>query len=90
MDSQAEVEKQKPDCPLIGADGNVFNLIGIASRTLQENGMEDMAKEMMGRIKANCHSYDEALCIIGDYVNISCTEGCEEDCDDDLEEMWLE
>ena len=23
----------KPDCPLIGADGNVFNLIGIASRT---------------------------------------------------------
>ncbi len=31
-----ENEKRKPDCPLIGQDGNVFNLIGIASRTLKE------------------------------------------------------
>ena len=28
---------KKPDCPLIGADGNIFNLIGIASRTLRRN-----------------------------------------------------
>lgn len=28
-----ENERNKPDCPLIGQDGNVFNLIGMASRT---------------------------------------------------------
>lgn len=27
-------EKKKPDCKLIGEDGNIFNLMGIASRTL--------------------------------------------------------
>ncbi len=24
----------KPDCPLIGQDGNIFNLVGIAAKTL--------------------------------------------------------
>lgn len=32
---------QKPDCPLIGQDGNIFNLMGIASRTLKQNGLAD-------------------------------------------------
>ena len=32
---------KKPKCPLIGQDGNVFNLIGIASKTLKRNGMPD-------------------------------------------------
>lgn len=36
----------KPDCPLIGADGNIFNLLGIASRTLREHGLKEQAKEM--------------------------------------------
>ena len=36
----------KPDCPLIGQDGNIFNLVGIAS-------------------------HHKALCIIGEYVNIT-------------------
>lgn len=31
-----EALADKPDCPLIGADGNIFNLLGIASRTLLE------------------------------------------------------
>lgn len=31
----------KPDCPLIGQDGNIFNLMGIASRTLKQNGLAD-------------------------------------------------
>lgn len=30
-----EAEAGKPDCKLIGEDGNVFNLISIASRTLE-------------------------------------------------------
>ena len=39
-------EQQKPDCPLIGQDGNIFNLMGIASRTLRRNGMTDQAAEL--------------------------------------------
>ena len=30
-----EQTPQKPDCQLIGEDGNIFNLIGIAARTLR-------------------------------------------------------
>lgn len=64
-------EKKKPDCPLIGQDGNVFNLIGIASKTLRRVGMPEQAKEMSSRIQTEAHSYDEALCIIMDYVNVT-------------------
>jgi len=65
-------EPEKPLCPLIGQDGNIFNLIGIAARTLRENGMAREATEMTQRITGgSCHSYDEALCIIGEYVQIT-------------------
>ena len=37
-------EKKKPMSPIIGANGNIFNLLGIASRTLKENGMAEEAK----------------------------------------------
>lgn len=59
----------KPKCKLIGADGNIFNLMGIASRTLKEAGMKEEAKEMVGRIN-NSKSYIEALAIISEYVEI--------------------
>lgn len=59
----------KPDCKLVGENGNVFNLVGIASRTLRQNGMADEAVEMRDRI-CKSSSYDQALCIIGEYVNI--------------------
>ena len=63
-------EPEKPDCALIGQDGNVFNLVGIASRTLRRNGMAGQAKEMTDRVFAS-GSYHEALNIIGEYVNIT-------------------
>ena len=63
-------EPEKPDCALIGQDGNVFNLVGIASRTLRRNGMAEQAKEMTDRVFAS-GSYHEALNIIGEYVNIT-------------------
>ena len=72
-------ERFKPDCPLIGADGNIFNLMGIAKRTLINNDMTAEAKEMCSRIYG-CGSYSEALNVIGEYVNI--TDGSE-DIDDD-------
>ncbi len=59
----------KPVCKLIGQDGNIFNLMGIASRTLKEAGMKEEAKEMTDRI-FNSKSYIEALSIISEYVEI--------------------
>lgn len=68
--SEETAEKKNPDCKLIGEDGNIFNLMGIASRTLRQNGMADEAVEMRDRIRES-DSYDKALCIIGEYVNIT-------------------
>lgn len=71
--------RQKPDCPLIGQDGNIFNLMGITSRTLREHGMAEEAKEMYQRITQS-ESYEAALNIIGEYVNITSV--------DDMDECW--
>lgn len=62
-------KRNKPDCKLIGEDGNIFNLMARASRTLRENDLSEEAKEIRERITSS-GSYDEALCIIGEYVNI--------------------
>ena len=64
MDGDAQLH------PLFGQDGNIFNLVGIASRTLKAHGMPEQAKEMAGRV-FSCDSYHKALCIIGEYVNIT-------------------
>ncbi len=61
--------KSKP-VPLIGQDGNIFNLVGIASRTLKRNGLSDEASEMTSKVFKS-GSYEEALGIIGEYVNIT-------------------
>ena len=63
----------KPKCPLIGSDGNIFNLLGMASRTLRENGMREEAKEMQSRVTIS-GSYSEALNVIGEYVEICSAE----------------
>ncbi len=66
-------ERTKPDCTIIGADGSIFNLMRIASQTLREHDMADDAVQMCNRI-SQCQSYDSALSIIGDYVNITSTQ----------------
>jgi len=71
-------EKEKPMCPLIGANGNIFNILGIASRTLKENGMAEEAAEMYNRVTSS-GSYDEALCIITDYITPCSQEELDED-----------
>ena len=75
---------QKPDCPLSGQDGNIFNLMGIASRTLKEHGMEEEAREMRSRIM-DSGSYDKALVIIGDYVNITSVNEMDEDFEEGMD-----
>ena len=59
----------KPICKLIGEDGNIFNLINIVSKVLKNNDLHDEVKEMTDRI-FNSRSYNEALRIISDYVEI--------------------
>lgn len=79
-----EQKKQKPDCALIGQDGNIFNLMGIVSRTLREHGMGEEATEMTQKIRSSGCNYYEALNIIGEYVNITGEESVEEDMQHDL------
>lgn len=67
---------EKPDCALIGENGNIFNLSGIAAMTLREHGMKEQAEKMKERICAS-GSYHEALRIIGEYVNITSVDGQE-------------
>ena len=82
--TEEEVQQQKkPSCPLIGQDSNVFNLIGIASQTLRRAGMPEQAAEMSSRIETEAHNYNEALCIIMEYVNVTSVD------DDPEEEMNL-
>ena len=77
-------EQKKPDCPLIGENGNIFNLAGIAANTLREHGMKEQAEEMKERIFSS-HSYEEALGIIDEYVNI--TESVQEPDMEENQEM---
>ena len=65
-------EKEKPMCPIIGANGNIFNILGIAARTLRKNDMADEAQEMYSRATSS-GSYEEALAIIMEYVE-PCSE----------------
>lgn len=67
---QEQLQRFKPDCQLIGQDSNIFNLMGLASRTLKENGMGAEAAEMHQRIN-EAPNYNAALSIIGEYVNIT-------------------
>ena len=77
---------EKPKCPLIGSDGNIFCLLGMASRTLRENGMKEQAKEMQNRVTAS-GSYSEALNIIGEYVEICSAEEMDEEPDEGMSMM---
>lgn len=54
--------------PIIGADGNVFNLISICVKSLKEKGFKDKAEEMKKRINSS-KSYDEALSIMCEYID---------------------
>lgn len=57
----------KPVVKLIGENGNIFNLIGLAGRALKSSGQADKAIEMRSRVM-KCGSYDEAIQTILEYV----------------------
>ena len=54
---------------LIGENGNIFNLVGITVKALNKNGQREEAKEMSDKV-FNSKSYEEALMIISNYVEI--------------------
>ena len=61
----------KPECKLIGENGNIFNLVAIASRTLREHGLQEQAEELTNKIlNGEANSYHHALAIIMEYVEI--------------------
>lgn len=62
------MERKKPKCKLVGSNGNIFNLLGIAGKALKANGMKEEADEMYKRVTSS-GSYYEALGIITEYVD---------------------
>ena len=64
-----ERNRIKPRCKLSNQDGNIYNLLSIASVTLKNIGLDQEAKEMWEQA-ANANSYDEALAIIQEYVEV--------------------
>ena len=63
---------KKPKMQLIGQDGNIFAIMGRASRLLKSSGQGDKAKEMRDRVMS-CDSYQKALSIVSEYVETELT-----------------
>lgn len=62
-----EKNSLRPKMQLIGQNGNIFAIMGRASRLLKSSGQGDKAKEMRDRVMS-CDSYQKALNIISEYV----------------------
>ena len=63
-----EQAQQKPKMQLLGEDGNIFAILGRASRLLNRAGMKARSEEMFQRVTA-CEDYNVALNIISEYVD---------------------
>lgn len=62
-------QQPKPIAKLIGQNGNIFNLVGIARIALLEAGLSDQATKITEEV-FECQSYEEALAVIAQYVDI--------------------
>lgn len=58
---------ETPKMKLVGEDGNIFAILGRASRLLRQSGQADKAEEMYERVTSS-HNYYQALNIISEYV----------------------
>ncbi len=66
--AQEKPKPAKPFMKLLGEDGNIFSIMGRASRLLLRAGMEEQSKEMVERVTA-CGDYYQALNIVSEYVD---------------------
>ena len=64
---QEQPAPAKPSMELLGQDGNIFGIMGRASRLLKQAGMKEQSDEMISRVTA-CGDYNKALNIISEYV----------------------
>ena len=60
----------KPTAKLVGENGNIFNLMAIANKALCEAGKREKSVQMYKRIVYGAQSYEEALNIIREYVEV--------------------
>ena len=68
-----QLPPHRPKMKLMGQDGNIFSILGRASRLLKENGQPDQAKEMCDRVYQSGNYY-KALNIISEYVETELSE----------------
>ena len=68
-----QLPPHRPKMKLMGQDGNIFSILGRASRLLKENGQPDQAKEMCDRVYQS-GTYYKALNIISEYVETELSE----------------
>ncbi len=63
----------KPECKLIGENGNVFNLIAVVRRTLRDNELDqelDAFDDDLKMIQKLGGTYDDVLVLFMDYVDV--------------------
>ena len=70
---EPEKAPSRPKMQLAGQNGNIFAIMGRASRLLSDSGQADKAKEMRGRVM-NCLSYEAALKVVSEYVETEISE----------------
>jgi hypothetical protein len=63
-------EKKKPVCKMIGTDGNIFFLAARVNKTLKKAGLDDESREFSSKLW-KCQSYDNAIDLMSDYVEIT-------------------
>jgi hypothetical protein len=59
----------KPKCKLTGQNGNIYNIMAIVTKTLGPD-MVSESGEMVRRIVETAKSYEDALNIISEYVEV--------------------
>ena len=72
MQQESATHEILPKMKLIGQDGNIFAIMGRASRLLKRSGQGEKAKEMRNRVMAS-KSYNAALAIVSEYVETELT-----------------
>lgn len=61
--------KVKPVCKLVGENGNIFNLMALARKSLRDAGMNEEADALVHQVVRQ-KSYEDALNVISRYVEI--------------------
>lgn len=71
--SKEQPVPKRPKMKLVGEDGNIFAILGRASRLLKRNGQVEQAEEMSNRVY-HSGDYYKALNIISEYVETELSE----------------